>query len=131
MQTFWGCFVLWRQVCSVSQLCLSLCIVPWKLCRHYLQHFCVVCVILAAIGGATGHAVGWSLEMDRNGLWQPQFSVLKFGVENKVCICVHASLLKVGVAMGVVYCKIAHNFQMDSQACTRFSGKFGHEPKDS
>ncbi len=54
MQTFWG-FVLWQQVCSVSQLCLSLCIVPWKLCRQYLQHFCVVCVILAAIGGATGH----------------------------------------------------------------------------
>ncbi len=25
---------------------------------------------------------------------------------------------------------IAHNFQMDSQTCARFSRKFGHEPKD-
>ncbi len=31
-----------------------------------------------------------------------------------------------GEAIGVAYCKKVHNFQMDSQTCTRFSGKVGH-----
>ncbi len=33
--------------------------------------------------------------------------------------------------MGVACCKNAHCFQMDSQTCATFSGKFRHEPKDS
>ncbi len=49
----------------------------------------------------------------------------------KVCVCVHANRLKEGVALGVTYCKKVHNFQMDSQTWTRFSGTVGHEPKDS
>ncbi len=48
-----------------------------------------------------------------------------------VALSVHANWLKGGIAMGVVYCKKVQNFQMDSQTCTRFSGKVGHEPKDS
>ncbi len=49
----------------------------------------------------------------------------------KVCVCVHASCLKGGVTMGVVYGKKGHDFHMVSQTCTRFSGNVGHEPKDS
>ncbi len=49
----------------------------------------------------------------------------------KVCVCVHTNGLKGGVVMEVAYCKKVHNFQMDSQTSTRFSGKVGHEPKDS
>ncbi len=49
----------------------------------------------------------------------------------KVCVCVHANWLKGGVEMGVAYSKKEHNFRMDSQYYTRFSGKVGHEPKDS
>ncbi len=48
----------------------------------------------------------------------------------KVFVCVHANWPKGGVVMGVAYCKNVQNFQMDSQTCTRFSGKVGHEPKD-
>ncbi len=48
----------------------------------------------------------------------------------KVCVCVHVNWLKGGVAVGVD-CKKVHNFQMDSQTCTKFSGKVGHELKDS
>ncbi len=44
-----------------------------------------------------------------------------------VCVCVwvwvHANWLKGGVVRGVAHCKRAHNFQVDSQTCTRFSGK--------
>ncbi len=36
----------------------------------------------------------------------------------KVCVCVPANWLKGGLAMGVDYCKKAHNFQMDSLTCT-------------
>ncbi len=49
----------------------------------------------------------------------------------KVCVCVHANWLKEGMAMGVACCKKGHNFQMDSQTCTGFSGKVDHEPQDS
>ena len=49
----------------------------------------------------------------------------------KVCDCVHANWLNVGVVMGGAYPNKEHNFQMDSQSSTRFSGKAGHEPKDS
>ncbi len=48
-----------------------------------------------------------------------------------VCVCVHTSWLKGGVVIGVGCCKKAQNIQMDSQICTRFSGKVGHEPKDN
>ncbi len=41
------------------------------------------------------------------------------------------NLAKRGWAMGVAYCKKAHNFQMDLQICTRFRGKAVHEQKDS
>ncbi len=49
----------------------------------------------------------------------------------KVCVCVDANWLKGSVIMGVSYCDKAHNFRMDSQTCTRFSGKVGHEQQDS
>ncbi len=49
---------------------------------------------------------------------------------NGVCLCL-CKLAKRGVAIAVVYYKNAHNFQMDSQTCTRFSGKVVHEPEDS
>ncbi len=48
----------------------------------------------------------------------------------KLCVCVHASSLKEGVAMGVAYCRKVHSFHMDSHTCARFSGKV-NEPKDS
>ncbi len=48
-----------------------------------------------------------------------------------VCVCVHANWLKGGAAVGVAFYEKAHNFQMDSQSCKRFGGKFGHEPSDS
>ncbi len=62
--------------------------------------------------------------------------MLKFGMEVKsvfvqVCIYVHVIWLKGGLAMGVASCKMAHNFQMNSQISTRFNGKVGYEPKDS
>ncbi len=61
---------------------------------------------------------------------------LKFGMDIKnvcvkACICVHANWLKGGVVMGVAHCKKVHNFRMDLHTWTRFSGKVGHEPKDS
>ncbi len=49
----------------------------------------------------------------------------------KVCVCVLANWLKGDVAMGAAHGKNVQNFHMDSQTCTRFSGKVGHEPKDS
>ncbi len=52
-------------------------------------------------------------------------------VRVKVCVYVHANLLKGGVAMEAARFKRVHNFQMDSQTCTRYSGKVGYEPKDS
>ncbi len=52
-------------------------------------------------------------------------------LRSSVFVCVHPSWLKGGVVTGVDYCKKAHNFQTDSQTCTRFSGQVGHEPKDS
>ncbi len=77
---------------------------------------------------------GW---VSRRGQ-SPLFGVHSFCTEvksvhvcGKVCACVHAYLQKGGVAMGVAYCKKVHNFQLDSQTCTRFSAKVGHEPKDS
>ncbi len=36
----------------------------------------------------------------------------------KMCVCVHASWLKGGVAVGGANCKKVHNFQIDSQTCT-------------
>ncbi len=39
------------------------------------------------------------------------------------CVCVHDNWLKGGMLMEVAYCKKVHNFQMDLQTCTRFSGK--------
>ncbi len=35
------------------------------------------------------------------------------------------------MAMGVAYCKKAHNFQMESEIAQKFSGKVDHELKDS
>ncbi len=35
-----------------------------------------------------------------------------------------------GVAIVLARCIKAHNFQMDSQTCTKFCEKVGHEPKD-
>ncbi len=49
----------------------------------------------------------------------------------KACVCVHANWLKESVAMRVAYGKKMRNFQMDSQTCASFSGKVGHEPKNS
>ncbi len=48
-----------------------------------------------------------------------------------MCEDVRTDWLKRGVAMGVACCKKAQSFQMDSQTCTRFSGKVGLEPKES
>ncbi len=52
-----------------------------------------------------------------------------------VCVCEGVylglnQLAKGGVAMRGAYSKKVHNFQMDSQTCTRFSVKFGHEPRE-
>ncbi len=44
----------------------------------------------------------------------------------RVCVCVHANWL-----WEWPIAKKAHNFQMDSHTCTKFSGKVGNEPKDS
>ncbi len=57
---------------------------------------------------------------------------LKFGMEVKcVCVCLWLCQLATGgVAVGVASFEKVHNFQMDSQTCTRFSGKVDHEPKD-
>ncbi len=50
----------------------------------------------------------------------------------KMCAGVHANLFQKGVAMGVFYRKkVQKNSQIDSQTCTRFSGKVGHESKYS
>ncbi len=49
----------------------------------------------------------------------------------QVCVFVHVSGLKGELAVGVACCKKLHNFQMDSQTCTGFSGKVCHELKDS
>ncbi len=46
-----------------------------------------------------------------------------------VCVCVFTPVA--GVVMGVAFCQKVHNFQMDSQICTKFSGKVDYEPKDS
>ncbi len=46
-------------------------------------------------------------------------------------VFVHANWPKGAVAVGVAYRKKEYNFQMDSQICTRFSGKVGHRPKDT
>ncbi len=48
----------------------------------------------------------------------------------KVCVCVHANWLEGGI-LRVTFCEKERHFRMDSQPCTRFSGKTGHEPKDS
>ncbi len=42
-----------------------------------------------------------------------------------VCFC-PCQMVKGCMVMGVV-----HNFQIDSQSCTSFSGKVDHEPEDS
>ncbi len=44
----------------------------------------------------------------------------------KVCVCVHVSWLKGGVAIGVACYKKVHNIQIDSQTCTRLSAKVGY-----
>ncbi len=74
-------------------------------------------------------------------LWRPQFHPkrLKFDIAVEcVCLCLcegvclcSCNVLKVGVAMGVASCKKVHNFQMESQTCTRFSVKICHEPNNS
>ncbi len=48
-----------------------------------------------------------------------------------VCVSAHAHLAKRGLGNGAGVLKKAHNIQVDSQTCTRLSGKIGHEPKDS
>ncbi len=44
------------------------------------------------------------------------------------CLC---SCQLLNGATGQAFYKKVFNFQMDSHICTRFSGKVGHEPKDS
>lgn len=46
-------------------------------------------------------------------------------MEVPMCVCVHAKWLKGGMDVGEA------NFQMDSETCKRFCGKFGNEPKDN
>lgn len=85
-------------------------------------------------------SVGWSVQ-NFPTLWQtpflPQEAEIWHGGQvcvclfGKVCVCAHDSWLKGGVAMGGTYRRKAHNFQMDSQTCPRFSGNTGHEPEDS
>ncbi len=57
-------------------------------------------------------------------------------VRGGVCVCVCVSvcsceLTTKATAVGGLLQIKANNFQIDSQTCTRFSGKVGHEPKDS
>ncbi len=73
-------------------------------------------------------------------LWWSQFLPQEaenwYGVQVCVCMCVcegvclcSCFLAKGAVAMGLAYCK--HDFQINLQTCTRFSGKVVYEPKDS
>ncbi len=55
--------------------------------------------------------------------------VVCVGVCVGVGVC-YANWIRGGMEMGVAYCK-THNFLIDSQTCTRFSGKVGHESKNS
>ncbi len=60
------------------------------------------------------------------------FSPRRWGVCVFEGACLGSCLLvKGGVAMWVAYCKKAHSFQMSPQTYTQFSGKVGHELKDS
>ena len=49
----------------------------------------------------------------------------------KLCVRVHVNWLKGGVAMGVDDHKKVHNFDIDSQICTRCCGKVDHDPNNS
>ncbi len=63
-----------------------------------------------------GHSVGRSVGPQKvPTLWQPHFSPQQAKIWHggqcmcvKVSTCVHANLLKEGVAMGVAYCKKVH-----------------------
>ncbi len=74
-------------------------------------------------------SVGWFTLIPRN----LAATIFLLGGGGQVCVCVcvcvcvwafvHANWPKGGMAVGVTYCKWTHNYQMDSQTCTRFGGK--------
>ncbi len=69
-------------------------------------------------------SVCWLLNFPLFGCHNFHHGRLKFGMEVRrvcegVCLCSY-QMAKGGVAVGVVYCKTAHEFQLDSQTCTRF-----------
>ncbi len=72
-----------------------------------------------------------SPSVDRSLVWPPKFptqpSRLKFGIEVCVrvcvCVCVNANWLKGVWQLEWPIFKKAHDFQIDSQTCSRFSGK--------
>ncbi len=79
-------------------------------------------------------SAGWSVSPQNSPLFGDHSfrpGKLKFGMEVKcvwveVCVCADVNRLKGDVVIGVAYRKKVHNFQTDSQTCTRFNGKVGH-----